>query len=245
MPAINSPNSPIGIISLRDFDRGIVEYTLQGELIDIVEDQSTRQAYAVKVRDLTTNIDQFQGKVPIYFAFPEDVYSEWKLPCFVVRRNDMQPNFQRTPWWGYQRAPTTNAKKIYAVNPMNPNQFVQGWSEYVDRRLPFPFDISYDIVVMARRQVTGLAMLQHALEICTPPYFSMACYDSVGDRRLYDSGEVQVSNTSELSDVSDRTIAWQITFEVRGELDLRGDFESREGVDLVTQYPAVSVTGKK
>ncbi len=244
MPAINSPNSPIGIIDLRAYDRGIVEYTLGGEVINITVDQSERPAYAVKVRGLDTNIDQFEGKVPIYFTIPEDVYSKWKLPCFVVRRNDLTPNFQRCPWYGWQRAPTADAEKIYAVNPMNPRQSVQGWSQYVDRRIPFPFDIGYDIVVMARRQGPGLLMLQHALEICTPPYFSMACYDNLGDRRLYDSGEVQVSTTSELADIADRTIAWTISFQVQGELDLRGDVEDTAGDALIDQFPDVYVAGK-
>ena len=240
-----SDNSPIGVMDLRAFDRGIVEYTLRAQLIPYVEDQAERMVYAIPVRNVETNIPQFQGMVPVYFAQPEDVYSEWKLPCYVIRRNELQPNFARAPWFGWQRAPTTNAKRIYAVNPMDPSDVRPGWTEYVNRRSAYPFDIGYEVNVMARRSAVGLPMLQYALEYCYPPWFSMTCYDNLGERRVYDSGEVAVSSTSELTEISDRTVAWTISFSVRGELDLRGDYEYRKGSGLIYEFPDVNVTGKK
>ena len=69
----------------------------------------------------------------------------------------------------------------------------------------------------------------------------MGIYDSKGDLRQYDAGEVSVSDASELADLADRTIGWVISFEVRGEIDLVA--EKIEN-DIVTSYPNVK-GGKK
>jgi hypothetical protein len=225
----------IGTIGLRAFDQGLVE-TLGARLYPMVVDGAERQVYAVDLPGVASSVEGYGGKVPVFFALPEDVYQPYKLPCYVVRRSDLTPNFARHPWYGYCRTHPDDAQKIVVNHPTQRGVYREGWSKYTTQRIPYPFDISYDLQVMARRQMNGIRMLTRALQTCRPPFFTMECYDSIGDKRLYDSGEVAVSSTSELADVADRTIAWTISFQIRGELDL--ETVATED-DIVTQVPSL------
>ena len=98
-------------VKLKDFDLGVIE-TIGAELIDITVDGGTRKAYAKTVPGVTTNVPGFGGKVPVFFGYPEDVYQPFKLPCYVVSRTGLEPNFSRAPWYGYRRAPLDNASKM-------------------------------------------------------------------------------------------------------------------------------------
>jgi hypothetical protein len=226
--------SEIASIAVTDFDRGVIE-SLGARLIDITVDGSVRKAYAMSVDGLTTNVEDFAPDVPVYFAIPEDVFQPFRLPCIVVRRNDLRPAFDRAPFYGYQRAGAPGSQVVRV--PAGDN-VLQGYSSYIQRVLPTPFDISYDVQVYARRQVTGITLLTRILQSTRPPFFTVAVNDSLGDRRLYDAGEVVVSSNSELADISDRTIAWTISFDVRGEIDLEAQ---RVQDSIVTTLPEIGI----
>jgi len=206
----------IGRVNLSDFDRGVVE-SLGSQLIDIQVEDGPRKAYAIRVSGLDTNIPAFSPYVPVFFSTPEDVFQPFKYPCVVVRRNDLTPAFDRSPFYGFQRSPAPNAK---AIQTAAGNKVLSGYSSYVSAVLPTPFNISYDVQIYARTQNVGIVLLTRMLQSTRPPFFSVAVYDDLNDRRLYDAGEVSVSSASELADIADRTISWTISFEVRGELDL-------------------------
>lgn len=227
----------IGTIGLRAFDQGIVE-TLGAQLYPMEVDGTSRDVYAVDMPGVTSTVEGYGGKIPVFFALPEDVYQTYKLPCFVIRRNDLAPAFDRSPWYGYQRTWSEDANELIVKHPTIRGAYKQGYDKYITQRDPYPFNISYDIQVMARRQTNGIRMLTRALQTCRPPFFTMACYDSIGDKRLYDSGEVAVSSASELADVADRTIAWTISFEIRGELDLE---TVQTETDIVSAVPSLSI----
>ena len=209
-----------GVLGFTDFDRAVVK-ALCAELIDIDVGEGVRQHYAVDVPGVFETPPEFSGKVPVMFMWPEDVFQPYILPSFVVRRNDIVPNFERQPPFGHQRFPVCGANKVF-VDLGNGN-VVQGWDEYKTRAWPTPFDIGFDILVLARIQKDGIAMLTHALKKMKPPWFSIAVVDSENCRRLYDAGPVSVSSTSELADVADRTISWVISFDVRAEVDLSNE----------------------
>jgi hypothetical protein len=207
----------IGRVSLTDFDRGVIE-SLGSQLIDIQVEDGTRKAYAIRVDGLDTNVQAYAPYVPVFFSTPEDVFQPFKYPCVVVRRNDLTPAFDRSPFYGYQRVPAPNAQLIKTAAG---NKVLEGYSSYVSAVLPTPFNISYDVQVYARTQNVGIVLLTRILQTTRPPFFSVAVYDDLNDRRLYDAGEVSISSASELADIADRTIAWTISFEVRGEIDLQ------------------------
>ena len=211
--------SSIATVGITDFDRGVVT-TIGGKLIDIQVDNGTRKAYAVTVDGVKSKRPQYNGDVPVFFSFPEDVFQPYVLPCFVVKRGEPTPAFERSPWWGWIRRPSEGALK-FKVNVFGKE--VEGYSSYDTAWKPVPFNMSYDVTVMGRTEHQAIGMLMHLLSKgFRPPYSSVEVYDSNGDRRLYDAGPISISDSSELSDVANRVISWIVNFEVQGELDLMG-----------------------
>lgn len=233
-------------VGLRDFDAGLF-LTLKAELIDLPVEGGTRKAYAKTIPGLTTNVPGFQGKVPVFFAFPEDVFQPFKLPCYVIRRTSVTPAFERAPWYGYRKAAATGSKRVIAHNPRYPGKFIEGYTGYSKQWNAIPMNIGYDIQVMARRQNTGIMMLTELLKITRPPFFTCGVVDDQLNTRQYDAGPVEISSTSELADIADRTIAWTVSFEVQGEMDLWQEETYTEGQadgGTITLYPIIRVQKK-
>ncbi len=213
----------VGRVGIRDWDTGAM-LTLGGELTSYVVDGDTRQIYTAEVPQVDSGLPFLGGKIPLYFSTPEDVYQEYYLPNFSFRRNDMSPNFERQPWYQWvARAPAKGAEKITLPDGR------EGYDRYANQFRATPFDITYDVVIAARRQQESVWMLEWALRHFIPPWFTFRVIDSLGDVRNYDAGEMSFSDTSELADIADRTVGWTISFTVRGEIDIHDDRE----------YPAV------
>jgi len=214
----------LGRLGIRDWDTGAM-LTLGGEITEYVVDGDTRQIYTVNVPEVNSGLPFLDGKIPLYFNTPEDVYQEYYLPNFSFRRNDMSPAFDRQPFHQVvARVPAKGANEVVLSNGQ------KGYDRYVQQFRANPFDITYDVVLAARRQQESVWMLQYALRHFIPPWFSFKVIDSLGDVRFYDAGEMSFSDTSELADIADRTVGWTISFTVRAEIDIYDDKE----------YPAVT-----
>lgn len=224
-------------VGLTDFDRGVV-VSLGSELVDITvvegTEEQVRQHYAISCPGLAEYPDEdnlpqelraiphFPDQyVPVFFMYPSDVFQPYILPCIVVRRGDLTPNFERAPWWGYQRKPTSDATQIQV--PLPNGDKLTGYNKYVEKWNAIPWDISYEVQVLARLQLDAIPLLNCILKAVRPPWFSVAVYDDQGCKRLYDAGDISVSDVSELADIADRTIGWNISFTVRAELDQEGE----------------------
>ena len=228
-------------VGFKDFDKGLV-VTLKSTLVEfVVKGGGTRKVYAKRILGVATNVSGYNGLVPIYFAYPEDVYQRFRLPCIVVRRTGYTPAFDRQPWYGSRRSRLDTSTAKTAVNPNYPDKYKQGYDSYGRQWGAKPFNIAYDVQLMARRENTGLIMLTDMLSICTPPFFTVGVTDSAGDVREYDAGEVNVSPMLEIADIADRMIAWTISFEVRGEIDLVPEVQE---TDIITSYPDLDVAKK-
>lgn len=222
--------SLIGTLSFRDWDRGVFK-TLGAEVAKITVDGRLRNVYALSVPGIDSGLSEIDGKVPMRFAYPEDAFGPYLLPCVLVRRNDMQPAFERKPWFGISaRAPAPGAKQITL-----PDGRV-GYDRYREQWRPVPFNINYDVVCMGRLQNEADLLLTYALRHIRPPGFVFKVIDSKGDVREYDAQEVSVSGASELADIADRTIAWSIAFTALAEVDLEDsqDYTSFTGVSALT-----------
>ena len=199
--------------------------TIGAEIAQYVVDGESRAIFLVDIPEIQSGLDNLSDKIPCFFDTPEDVYQEFVLPCFVFKRNDMTPAFDRHPWYGWvARAPAKGATKITL-----PDGRV-GYDRYDNQWRATQFDITYDCVIYARRQQESVLMLMYALRHFIPPWFIFKVVDSLGDVREYDAGEMSISNTSELADIADRTVGWTIAFTVRGEIDLHG----------IREYPAMT-----
>jgi len=229
--------SLIGTLSFRAWDRGVFK-RLGAEVVVVTIDGKPRKVYAVPVPGVDSGLKELGGRVPARIANPEDGFGPYRLPLFLIRRNDMQPAFNRKPWYGIScRAPAPDAVEITLPNGQ------KGWSKYRQQFRATPFDISYDVVGMARTQDVADLMLMHALRGMKPPGFVFKVIDSKGDVREYDAQEVSVSGASELADIADRTIAWSIAFIALGEVDLEDstDHVAFTGVSALTDAQKIAL----
>lgn len=213
----------IGTVDLRSWDTGCMK-TLGAEVAEYVVDGESRAIYLVDIPEIKSGLDNLGDKIPCFFDTPEDVYQEFVLPCFVFKRNDMTPAFDRAAWYGWvARVPSKGANKVVLPDGR------EGYDRYDNQWRATPFDISYDLIVYARRRQESVMMLMYVLRHLIPPWFIFKVIDSLGDVREYDAGEMSISNTSELADIADRTLGWTVSFMVRGEIDLHD----------IREYPAM------
>lgn len=220
----------IGTVDLRGFDQGVVE-AVGGELINFVKDGAQREAYAVSVENLYSDVPDFGDKVPITVVFPDEVYHPHVYPCFVVRRNSLDPAFDRAPWYGWVgRKETDDAEEVYVHG-------IKGYTHYKRQWRPTPFNINYDVQYFSRDRGDSLFMMLHTLRRLKPPSFIIKVVDSIGDIRNYDGEELSHGDNSDLADIDDRTISQMFSFYVRGELDLDDDavFRSFTGASALNE----------
>ena len=220
-------------VGLSDFDRGVVT-SLGSELVDITVDGGVRKHYAVRCAGLheypdASNMPQElrpiphfpDNYVPVFFMHPSEAFSPYILPCVTVRRGELTPAFERSPWWGNQRKASSTAKPVRIK--VGYNKFLEGFDKYVEKWNATPWDIGYEVQVLARLQNDAIPLLQCLMRVIRPPWFSVAVLDDHDCQRLYDAGDISVSDVSELTDIADRTIGWNLSFTVRGELDQRDE----------------------
>lgn len=218
----------IGTLVLRDWDAG-VPLTLGAEVATYSVDGDTRGVNVVRVPGVDSGLAHLDGRVPVLYLEPEDVFQDFVLPCYTFKASALTPAFDRHPWYQWvARGPAKDATKITL-----PDGSI-GYSRYENQWRASQFDISYDVQVMGRRRQETNLMLHYALRHFLIPGFIFKVIDSLGDVREYDALEVSVSETSELADIADRTVAWTISFTVRGEIDLHDTVEQPAvlGVDV-------------
>lgn len=214
-----------GTLSIRDWDRGCY-LTLETEVVMYTVDGAQRGQHVIDVPGLDSGLTQFDGKVPVFFDSPEDVYQNFVLPCVVFKQNDMTPAFDRQPWYTWLgRAPAKGATEITLPDG------TKGYDRYENQWRATPFDISYDCTLMTRRKQEANLVLMYALRRFIPPWFIFKVIDNLGDVREYDAGDMSISNVSELVDIAERMAGWTISFTVRGEIDIHDDHEEPAMID--------------
>jgi len=197
-----------GIVTLRDFDRGVVE-TLRAVVIG--------DNYFVQIPGVAPAPGQ--PGVPITFAYPEDAYERWKLPAIVVSRDDIAPAMQRWhPGAMQYNAPAYGAREVTIGGQT-------GFTGMETMAQAIPLDISYTITLMTTgRGAPGSragagAMLDYVFRIY-PPYCAVYVKDSLGDQRTYSAYTDSLGMLDDVADISDRTIAFAVTLRVEAECDL-------------------------
>lgn len=220
--------SIIGTVNIRDWDKGCY-LTLGCEVVTYVKDGRQRGQYVISVPGVSSGLSEYGNKIPVFMAAPEDAFQNYVLPCIVIKQNDMSPAFDRQPWFTWAaRAPAPGAKKITLEDGR------VGYSRYVNQWRGTPYDISYDVTIMARRRQVANMMLLYVQRRTMPPSFIFKLIDSLGDVREYDAVDVSTSATTDLVDISERTAGWTVSFTVRGEIDLHDDREFAASTDIVT-----------
>jgi hypothetical protein len=206
-----------GTVTLKDFDRGVVE-TLRAK---VVQYQNQPNYFLMELSGTPLGeielplIPPGMPGIPITFAFPEDIYEHWRKPGIVVSRDDIAPAMQRYhPGAMQYNAPAANARAVVAASG------AQGYSKMETLTQATPFDITYTIsVISAGSRNLANRMLDHVLRIY-PPYAAIYVLDSIGDQRTYSAWMEGSAMLDELADVSERTIGFAVTLRVEAEFDL-------------------------
>lgn len=221
-----------GIVTLRDFDQGVVE-TLKAKVINSAEGQPNywlTELHGVPVGDIAMPlVPPGMPGIPVTFAFPEDIYEHWRKPGIVVSRDDASPAMQRYhPGAMQYNAPAANAKPVSYLAP-NTTVPLTGFTSMEMLSQAVPFDLTYtiNIITIGYRNLANL-ILDHVLRIF-PPYAAIYLKDSIGDQRTYSAWMDGVGMLDELADVSERTIGFAVTLRVEAEFDL-SDPEIRKTV---------------
>lgn len=220
----------LGTVDIRDFDLGCV-LTIGSELIQYPIDGSLRNQYVVDIDRVNSGVSKYQNKVPVFFAEPEDAYQHYILPSIVFKRNDYVSAFDRSAYVGVlARGPSKGATKITLENG------TVGYDRYETQVRADPYDISYDMMVYARRRQELNLMISYFMKKMRIPWFVFKVIDSLGDVRHYDAGEMSFSDQSELADVADRMMLWTVSFIVRGEIDTFGEVENYAMTNHIERY---------
>jgi hypothetical protein len=173
----------------------------------------------------------------VVFAFPEDVFSKYRVPIVVVRRDSFDPALER--WNQGAQEFVVAAPEATQVRGFNGKL---GATKRLTRPAPIPYDISYTITITARhRGATGIknqvnALTQYINRVY-PPRSVVLVKDSLGMTRTYDTISDSFSSADELIDIADRSMGNMLSLRVLGELHIEEDVVQNQ----ITQLPDLSV----
>lgn len=235
--------SPAGIVGLRNFDDAVVR-AIGGVIHGNETGKGLHSNYYIPNSILPVEPAPGLPGIPITFSHPEDVYSRYRQPVIVVRRDDFTPAMNRYhPGHKSWKAPAQTACPISVTFDQNTRAeyTVYGYDRYETKDTGVPFDIVYTISIYARHRgkgplpkkgvptgFTGAAgsprnqvnkMTDFVLRRC-PPYCQILVEDSLGDTRKYSAFMEGLSHLDEVPEVTERVIAFAITLRVEAELDL-------------------------
>lgn len=229
--------SPTGTVGLRHFDQGVVETlgaVVVGDNYYLTAHEKLRPGLVIPDGPMRPT----PGKtgIPVTFAYPDETYEHWRMPCIVIRRDDLTPAMQRWhPGAQQYRAPAPGALPITVTDG---RRTVSGWDRYEQLPQAVPFDITYTISIMARYRGIGVnqpvgevldgtaspkaqanALLDHVMRVYQP-YSKVIVRDSIGDLRSYEAFMEAMSHLDQVAEVTDRVIGFAVTVRVEAELDL-------------------------
>lgn len=223
-----------GIVTIEDFDRGVIE-TLGAQPF-LYEGTRTSQKYSYFWPLRTVKAPPGMPGVPILFDSGEDVYEKFKIPYVKVKPAGLTPAMHRYhPMTVQFRAPARTATPMVAGG-------AQGFNRYVERQQAHPFDLSYVLSLITTRRsmprpkaagagapqvgvVEGGSSNMLLTEILRvyPAYCGVNVRDSVGDYRVYTAFMEGVTPIDQVTEVGDREIGYSISLRIEGELDLDPD----------------------
>lgn len=218
-----------GQVFIRNYDQGVIE-TLGG-FIDLYTNGSfggssdvpasnpalksggCKKMYFINVPGVTPQ------NVPVVFNKPFQALNAYMLPMFLITRLDGTPALERWHSVGQNQyrigVPGTEETVILANGDT-----VSGYGEYEELVQAFPFDLPYQINVLARYEHQAIPMLKRVLSVYKP-YSKLLIKDSLCSTRSYTVfNENGFSDISEIIDINDRMKAYSIEIRIEGELDL-------------------------
>lgn len=208
-----------GVLTIRHFDEAIFD-RLDCERVPVTRrDGVTLQFLCVNLPGVVGN-KTFRGLIPVVFDSPEDVEADYRLPCFAVIPAGMEAASARmygsTPI--VSRLPTPDATQHTITR--RDGVSVTGWSSYEETPAPDPYDISYEVKCRCRKRGEQREMLAYLLK-CFPKNLGIVyAKDSNGEVGSFTAHHEGVTDSSEISDVTERMFEASVNIRVEAEIDL-------------------------
>lgn len=219
-----------GVVTIEDFDRGVVE-TLGAVPLRIPGPRSAER-YAYYWQLPSVRPPPGMPGVPVIFATSEDTFERYKVPYVKVAAGGLQPAMNRWhPGTVQFRAAAPTSRPAALGGAVGPDRTIQ-------RQQAHPFDLPYTITVATKRRAmpngpAGAArpavpfveggssgmLLTEVLRVY-PAYCGVNVRDSVGDYRTYSAVGEGPTPIDEVNEVGDRIVGYSISLRVEGELDL-------------------------
>lgn len=197
--------APTGIVTVRDFDQGVVE-TLGAKIIG--------DHYLLQLE----GFDYPPGipGVVVTYIVSEELFQSYVLPVITVSRDDLSPAMHRWHPGSVQYRAPARGSLLRAVGER------ANFGHWEEMPQAVPFDFTYTINILTRSRSSRSSanrLLDYVLRVF-PPYCRLLVTDSVGDVRSYEAQMTGTTPLDEVAEVSERTIGFAVTIEVQGELDL-------------------------
>jgi len=221
-----------GEVHLSDFDRGVVE-TLGGVVID-------SSYYLTQVPGVAAPPNK--PGIPINFAFSEDTTEAYVLPSVVITRQELSPALNRFhPGKNQYRVPSPGALPVVVERG---GKTFTGWNTMAFRPAPIPYDIGYEIMILAYRRgvprrAAANALLEYVMRMYQP-HTGVDVYDSLGDRRVYFATAEAPSPLDDVTSIAERVIGWNMSLRVEAELDLNGEISVKTVQTMATNMKVIA-----
>jgi len=169
------------------------------------------------------------GRVPVIFNTPEDIYNRYTIPGIRVLRSsiDFDTNRHHAVMSGHKyRVPSNEGKEVCVVGPYG--QTKAGWTQYVQREHAEPYMITYDIEVRARYQTEAQRLRRYVAQRLRHQSF-VPVYDSKSDKSHFTLFRDSIVETSQFADTLNRFHGYMMSYRLQAEID---DYDEVEVVAL-------------
>jgi len=201
-----------GNVEIGDYDRGVMR-TLGVELQDPVIGNRPRLFLRVPGIEGTE-----EDKVAVVFVNPEQVFSYYKVPMILVRRDGADPAMSRWYQQDEYRIAGADSQVVTKTSSYSGLDLGKGWTYLESKQRAFPYDISYTIELVARKRLDVNKVLRKVLSVF-PPYGNIVVLDDLGSARTYFAQQGGITEITEINDIVTRYPAYAVTLTVWGELD--------------------------
>lgn len=152
--------------------------------------------------------------IPVIFSSPEAPSTAKVLPMVEINRGEESEAFTRTHASQLKyRAPAQSAREV--VSPLG----ALGWDAVEEQVASRQVDISYTLIVRARREDTAILMRRFVARVYTQRGV-VRVVDSEGDERIYECEREGISSAKDLgADLNQRECSFTFSLKVQGEDD--------------------------
>ena len=214
----------VGDVFIENFDRGVVEHTLECFLFDsqyfLDINDVTPPTFPDEYRTVNLRGERMPG-IPVYNVNPDTRLVDYITPCFIIRRDDLQEAPER--WFSLYnkyRAPAPGADEV-SVDFRG--ETIDGYDKYEQQLASFPYDITYQISCISsgrKAEVDAHKMIKFIMKKFRPKICRVKVVDSFGNVRYYNAESNGPQSLQESLDIVDRQSGFTYNVKVDGELDL-------------------------